>query len=126
MEQIHKYRKFFLFSALVLLSISFIIKWLEMSAWCFWILLSTAILLKILFLIAVFSTKGFKPGLWLYFILAGVALILISMLFKTIFPVPILHKILFYGAISLKIIGLILMLFFKKEKVVIPTTNLHC
>jgi uncharacterized membrane protein len=55
-------------------------------------------------------------GLWLYLILAGVAMILVSMLFKNIFPLPVVRNILFYGAISLKISGLLLMFLQKKKK----------
>jgi hypothetical protein len=115
MKWIYNYRKLFLYSGLGILVVAFAVKWLEASVRYFWVLLCIAILCKALFLIAVLSDKAFKPSRWLYFILAGVAMILISMLFKTIFPVPILHKILFYGAISLKTTGLILMIFSKKK-----------
>jgi hypothetical protein len=96
-----------------ILVVSFIVKWAGASLYYFWILLFAAIVFKTLFLIATVSKKGFKPRLWLYFILTGVALILISMLFKTTFPV--LYKILFYGAISLKATGLVLMILSKKR-----------
>ncbi|MDR1552391.1 MAG: hypothetical protein LBS69_02870 [Prevotellaceae bacterium] len=113
MKTIQKHRKLFLYSGLSILAVSFIVKWTGAPLYYFHILLCTAIVLKMLFLIAVVSIKGFKPGLWFYFILAGVAMILISMLFKTAFP--ILYKILFYGAIALKTAGLILMILHKKN-----------
>ncbi|MDR2058157.1 MAG: hypothetical protein LBP83_07765 [Dysgonamonadaceae bacterium] len=109
MKQKQKPNKVFLYSGLGILFIAFTFHWAGMPAYYFGVLLSIAIVFKTLFLISVFRLKGFKPSPWLYFILAGVAMILISLLFKTIFPIPVLHKILFYGAISLKITGLILM-----------------
>ncbi|MDR2293046.1 MAG: hypothetical protein LBE11_06180 [Prevotellaceae bacterium] len=110
-----KHKKSFLYAGLGILAVSFIVKWLGAPLYCFLILLCMAIVLKSFFLISVISAKGFKPNLWFYFILAGVCMILISMLFKTIFHVTAVHKILFYGAISLKTTGLILMIFCKKH-----------
>ena len=101
----------FLYSGLGVLGIAFVAKWLDASVCCFGILLGVAITLKLLFLISLFREKGFKPSLWLYLILAGVATILLSMLFKNIIPMPVLYSVLFYGAIALKISGLILMLY---------------
>jgi hypothetical protein len=115
MKGIYKYRKLFLYSGLGILVVSFTVKWLGAPVYYFWLLLGIAILLKALFLASVFSVKGFKPSLWLSFILTGVAMILISMLFKTIFPASILYKIFFRGAIILKTAGLILLIFSKKE-----------
>jgi hypothetical protein len=113
MKKNQKPNKLPLYAGLCLLLVAFTVKFMGMSDYCFWILLGVAITFKTFFIISVFKTKGFKPAMWLYFILTGVAVILISMLFKTIFPVPILHKILFYIAISLKITGLILMFYSK-------------
>jgi uncharacterized membrane protein YbaN (DUF454 family) len=110
-----KPNKVFLYSGLGILLIAFTFQWAGMSTYYFWVLLSIAIVFKAFFLVSVFRLKGFKPSLWLYFILAGVAMILISLLFKTIFPIPVLYKILFYGAISLKITGLILMILSKMK-----------
>ncbi|MDR2384866.1 MAG: hypothetical protein LBD80_04275 [Tannerella sp.] len=115
MKKIQKRRKSFLYIGLGILAIAFITKQTGAPAICFWILFFVAILLKTFFLIAVVSAKEFKPRLWLYFILTGVVMILISMLFKTAFFLPFLYKILFYGAISLKVTGLILMIFSKKQ-----------
>jgi hypothetical protein len=108
--------KIFLYIGLGLLSIAVFVRWTGMFAYGFYPLLGMAILFKISFLVSVFRTKGFKPALWIYFILAGVAVIFISLLFKTIFPAPLLRNILFYGAIVLKITGLILLLLSKKNK----------
>lgn len=104
--------KVFLYSGLALLAIAFIIRYLGVgvSFYLFWILFGIAILLKALFLVGTFSKKGLKAGKWLCFILAGVILIFVSMVFKYLYPVPLLRDILFYGAITLKVIGLILML----------------
>jgi uncharacterized membrane protein HdeD (DUF308 family) len=115
LKQIKKHRKLLLYTGLAILAISFILKWAGAPMCFFWILFCIAITLKISFLITVFLSKEFKPGCWLYFILAGIAMILISMLFKKAFPVPALYKILFYGAISLKTTGLILMIFSRNE-----------
>ncbi|MDR2127073.1 MAG: hypothetical protein LBP63_09625 [Prevotellaceae bacterium] len=115
MEKIRKHKKTFLYGGLGLLFVSFAVKWLGVSIYCFWILFCMAIILKALFLICAFSSKGFKPGLWLYLILAGAVMILISMIFKTAVPVPVLHKILFYGAVSLKTAGLLLMIFYRQK-----------
>jgi dolichyl-phosphate-mannose--protein O-mannosyl transferase len=108
--------KILLYTGLGLLSLAVSVRWTGIFAYCFYPLLVMAILFKISFLVSVFRTKGFQPALWIYFILAGVAMIFISMLFKTVFPAPLLRNILFYGAILLKIIGLILMLRSKKNK----------
>jgi uncharacterized membrane protein HdeD (DUF308 family) len=114
-KQIQKHKKILLYTGLGLLAISFVLKWAGAPAGWFRILFCIAILFKVSFLIAVFSSKKFRPGWWLYLILAGVVLILISMLIKTVFPIPALYKILFYGAISLKITGLIFMIFSKNK-----------
>jgi hypothetical protein len=100
MKQKQKPNKILLYSCLGILLIAFIFQWTGPPSYYFWILLGFAIVFKTLFLISVFRLKGFKPSLGLYFILTGVAMILISLLFKTIFPLPVLYKILFYGAIS--------------------------
>ncbi len=102
--------KLFLYSGLSLLLIAIIIRWCGVPS-VIWIpTFCTAILLKAIFLFTAFRTKGFKISLWLTFIIIGVAMILVSLLFKYIFPIPQLRNILFYGAITLKVSGLILML----------------
>jgi hypothetical protein len=98
-----------------MLLIAFTAKWTGAPPYCFIILFGIAISLKSIFLILVFREKGFKPSLWLYLILAGVALMLLSILFKNTFQMPVLNKILFYGAIMLKMSGLVLMLFSKRK-----------
>ncbi|MDR1197629.1 MAG: hypothetical protein LBK94_01260 [Prevotellaceae bacterium] len=116
MKQIQKHKKTFLYIGLGILTIAFVFKLTAAPAYYFWILLSTALIFKMFFLTAVFSEKGFKLSLWLCLILTGVVLILASMLFKTVFPIPALHKALFYVAISLKVTGLLLMIFSKRQK----------
>ena len=106
-----KQSKAFLYIGLVTLLFALISRWTGLPASCFWVLFSIAILSKSLFLFFSFREKGFKPQRWLYFILTGVALILLSMPFKTIVPIPWVYKILFYCAITLKATGLVLLLF---------------
>ena len=105
----------FLYSGLAMLLFAFLCKWAGMPGYCFWGLFVMAIALKTLFLVFAFRKNGFKPKPWFYFILAGVALILLSMLFKTAIPIPVVYKILFYGAITLKVAGLLLMLFSRRK-----------
>ncbi len=117
-------RKIYLFIGLGILLIAFVVKWADTPLFYFRILLGVVILFKSIFLIFVFREKGFKPALWLYLILSGVAMILLSMLFKNIILIPALNKTLFYGAITLKISGLVLMLHSKKSQVIeITNTN---
>ena len=101
-------RVYFLYSGLGILIISLIVKWLDLSLCCFWILMGVAIALKFLFLVSIFREREFKPSLWLYLILTGVAMILLSLLFKNIIPVPVVYRVLFFGAITLKVSGLII------------------
>ncbi len=102
--------KLFLYVGLSLLIVAVMIRWLEVSS-AIWIpVFCIAILLKGVFLVNVFRFKGFNMSLWLTLILIGVILILISLLFKYVFPVPVVRNILFYGAITFKISGLALML----------------
>jgi hypothetical protein len=110
MKQTRKPKRAFLYGGLGVLLVAFAAKWTGMAAYCFWTGLGIAVALKTLFLISVFRAGKFRPGLWFYLILTGIGLILISLLFKTVFPVPLLYQILFYGAISFKVSGLILML----------------
>ena len=111
-----KSKQTLLYSGLGLLLVALIVRWTGVSVICFWILFCAAIALKAFFLISVFREKGFKPKLWLYLILAGVVVIFVSMLFKSVFPMPVLYKILFYCAIILKMAGLGLMVFSEKRK----------
>jgi len=108
--------KAFLFSGLAMLMLAFFCKWTELPTYCFWILLGIAIALKTLFLLSVFRT-GFKPNKGFYFILTGVGMMVVSMFFKYFYPIASLGKILFYGAITLKIAGLIMMIMHKRNNV---------
>jgi hypothetical protein len=108
--------KIFLYGGLTLLFTAFAIRWLrpDIPLVYFGVLLGMAIILKSIFLIATFRRKGFKPALWHYFILTGVIMILLSLLFKHVYPVPPVQLTLFYGAIILKVSGLILLIMQKK------------
>jgi len=116
MKRFRELKKLFLFIGLGILLIAFIFKWSDAAVCYFRTLLGIAIFFKLLFLISVFRAKGFKLNLWFGLMLSGVAMILLSMLFKTTFPIPILYSILFYGAIMLKVLGLVLMLFSQRKK----------
>ncbi|WP_280743583.1 MULTISPECIES: hypothetical protein [unclassified Parabacteroides] len=108
--------KYCLYAGLSLLAAAILLRWLVAGfpLFAFWTLMGVAILLKSIFLVNVFREKGFRPALWLYLILAGVCLILLSMLFKYVFVLPLLRNILFFGAILLKISGLALLLIQRK------------
>ncbi|MDR2424070.1 MAG: hypothetical protein LBD59_05010 [Prevotellaceae bacterium] len=104
-----KYKRPLLYSGLTFMLLSFTGKWiLNMPNIMFYIFLGIAITCKTLFLLSVIRANGFKLDVGLYFILTGVGLMLISMLFKTIIPIPVLQQILFYTAILLKVTGIIL------------------
>jgi hypothetical protein len=105
----------FLYAGIGLLLTAFSAKWLGVSMCYFWILLAAAITSKITFLMIALRRKSVRPGLWLYLILAGIAMILASLLFKHIFPMPLVRNILFFGAIFLKVTGLALMLAGKEK-----------
>jgi hypothetical protein len=104
--------KIFLYGGLTLLLTAFAVRWLSpgVPAVYFWLLLGMAITLKSVFLVNVFRKKDFKPALWLYLILAGVLMILVSFLFKHAYPIPPVRLTLFYGAIILKVSGLVLLI----------------
>ncbi len=108
--------KVFLYSGLALLLIAFIIRWAEIGIpyYLFWIVFGMGILLKAAFLVNTFRVKDLKFSLGLYFIIAGVILIFLSLVFKYIYPAVLIRNILFYGAITLKIMGLALLLIQKK------------
>ena len=116
MSRPRKSKKQLLYIGLGILFVAIIFKWLGVAVCYFRTLLGVAIFFKLLFFVSVFRAKGFKLNLWLGLILSGVAMILLSMLFKTTFPIPVLRDVLFYGAIMLKISGLVLMLFSQRKK----------
>jgi len=102
--------KLFLYGGLFFLGIAIILRWQGVS-YFYWIPpFFLAIGLKVIFLFNIFREKEFKLTLWLTLILIGVALIFISLLFKYVFYLPLVRQILFYSAISLKVVGLIVML----------------
>lgn len=103
-------RQLLLYTGLGLLALSFAVRRAGAEAYVFRILFGAAVAFKALFLIRVFRAKGFRGGRGLYFILAGVALILLSIPFRTILPLPALQKTLFYTALFLKATGLCLMI----------------
>ena len=112
--------KLFLYSGLSLLTVAIVTRSLG-APFMVWILtLSVAVLLKGVFVTNIIRSKDFKISLWLILIIIGVLMILLSLVFKYIYPVPFLRNILFYGAILLKVSGLFLMFvqkihFSKKE-----------
>ncbi|MDL2257506.1 hypothetical protein LJC06_04805 [Bacteroidales bacterium OttesenSCG-928-I14] len=107
--------KVFLYTGLTLLFISLLIRGLGVTTGIWLPVFCVAILLKVIFLYNVFNTKGFKMSLWLGLILIGVALILISMIFRYLYPITLLRNILFYAAITFKVAGLVVMI---KDKMV--------
>jgi len=109
-------RSLFLYTGLSLLLVSIIIRRFGVSAFVWMLILSIAILLKVIFLINIIRSRKFKISLGLILIFIGVTMMLISTLFKYVFPVLWLRNILFYGAITLKISGLIISVFSKQSK----------
>jgi len=112
---LRKNNRLLLYIGLSLLAVSLITRWAGVPSTVWIPMFCLAILLKATFLINVFHAKGFKMSLWLLLILIGVAMILLSLIFKSVYPVEWLRNILFYGAITLKVSGLILMLAQKKH-----------
>lgn len=108
--------KAFLYAGLALLLIAFIIRWAGIGAsyYLFWGVLGIAIVFKSIFLVLTFCEKGLKLSWGLRLILIGVLLIVLSLIFKYIIFLPLIRDILFYGAIMLKITGLILLITQKK------------
>lgn len=100
--------KLYLYTGLSLLFIALLIRWAGGAAICWIPIFSLAIVLKAAFLFLIIRSRKFKWSLWLILILIGVAMMLASLLFKYIYPIPLLRNILFYGAIILKITGLVL------------------
>lgn len=116
MDQLQNYKKWFLFSGLGFIVFAFSIRWLSVTpAYCFWGLLCIAIMLKSTFLLlSVKEEGGLQLNAGLYFILAGVATILLALVLKATGTTPLLYKLLLYGAITLKVTGLILIIRGKK------------
>lgn len=108
--------KLFLYFGLALLLVAIIGRHVGLSNLVWIPIFSLALLLKGIFLFNVFRAKGLKMDLSLILIITGVFLILISLIFKFIFPILWLRNILFYGAITLKVTGLIIKITSKKTK----------
>lgn len=98
-------RMIFLYCGLGLLALSLILKPFVPSA-VFTIMLVAAISLKVMFLAFTFRVKGFNFSRGLKLILAGVVTILVSMLIKNREVERWIYYTLFYGAISMKVLGL--------------------
>lgn len=98
------------YSALALLFIAFAIKWIGAPIYYFWILIAVVVFLKLFFVLFLFKEKKLKPGIGLYLIMTGVALILASLALDKIFFTLSIHKVLFYIAITLKITGIAMIL----------------
>lgn len=94
--------------ALLLLFAAMLLKYFGAPNAIFWTLFGMAILLKVLFLITILSSKGFKMTIGMYLILIGVLIILVSILLKWFPNLFVLQRILFFLAITLKVSGLIL------------------
>lgn len=97
------------------LALSLVLRGVGSNPWLWLPIFVVAILLKVVFLFNTFRAKEFKFTPSLLLICIGVVMILVSLLFKSVFDVPLLRDILFYGAIALKITGLVLM-FIEKIK----------
>ena len=110
-----KGNKSFLYIGLSILAAAFVVQWTDGSLALSYALLGIAIIFKVIFLINVFRAKGFRPNPGFYMILIGVTMILTSLLFKKLIPIPILQKLLFGGAIALKIFGVVLMIIDSKK-----------
>ncbi|MCD7930370.1 MAG: hypothetical protein LUH15_02830 [Tannerellaceae bacterium] len=102
-------RKKILFSGLFIFLLAGLGFALGLPAVICWMLLAGGIGLKMFFLFYTFRSPGFKMSAGMYMILTGVGLILLSMLFKTVYPFPLIRTILFYSAIALKISGVVLL-----------------
>ncbi|MDR0794815.1 MAG: hypothetical protein LBE79_01990 [Tannerella sp.] len=108
-------KKILLYAGLGMLALAYSVKWLDAPVYYFWILFGLAITFKVLFLIAALRSKHFRAGLWLYMILAGVALIMVSFIFKHFFSIPMIQNLLIYCAITLKLCGIMLMFWENRE-----------
>ncbi|MCC8152948.1 MAG: hypothetical protein LIP01_01265 [Tannerellaceae bacterium] len=109
-------KKIFLFSGLFFLASSGIVFLSGLSQTMGIVLMGAGICMKSLFLLQLFTAPDFKMSRELYLILTGVILILISLLFKYLYPLPLLRNILFYTAIILKVSGVCLLFFHKKPQ----------
>jgi hypothetical protein len=109
--------KVFLYTGLGILLLALVIRGLGGPSILWISVLCIAIIFKIIFLVLALYGSKFKLELWLIFILVGVLMILISLLFKYVFPIVWLRNVLFYGAISLKVTGLVMMMISKLKTV---------
>jgi hypothetical protein len=103
-----KINKICLYGGLSLLIVAFAVYGIMGGGAAFYLLLTAAIILKSIYLIMTFRQKGIRLTLGMTLILIGVVMILISLLFKSLIPISWLHNLLFYGAITLKVLGLLL------------------
>jgi hypothetical protein len=100
----------FLFGGLLFIFVAMAVLWTGGSFAYYGSLLGIGILFKAIFLGFVFREKGFRWNFGLTLILIGVVMIFLSLLFKTIFPFPVVRNVLFYGAIAMKVSGLVLVI----------------
>jgi len=107
--------KVFIYAGLCFLVISFVAQWLGAPTYLSLILRGLGVLLKVIFIIATLRSKTVRVGLWFYLIMTGVLMILVSLLFRNVVPIPIMRYIFFYGAISFKVTGLLMLLIRKKH-----------
>jgi hypothetical protein len=106
----------FLYTGLIFLAIAFAVKWFCPAPWvfCYWVLLGVGIVFKCIFLVGVLLRRETKPGVWVWLILLGVVMMLVSFVFKGLYPVTVVRWMLFYGAIVLKVSGVGLMMMRRK------------
>lgn len=109
------HRRKFLFVGLGLLACAGLLRWLHVPSPYTHILFGMAIFCKATFLVvSLFFKKASRKALPLKLIVVGVILMLLSLPFKNLFPVPILHKGMFYVAIAIKVFALFLLIFRKR------------
>ncbi len=109
-------RKLSLFTGLTLLLVAACLYWTGQPSSVYLCVFGAAIVFKSLFLYQTLRAPGFKMSIAMYMILAGIALILASLLFKNIYPQPVIRNILFYTAIALKVSGVSWLLYRQKRK----------
>ena len=111
-----KQKRTILYGGLLLLGMAVFLRWIGLSSPYWELLFGAGILLKVLFLVLTIRAKESKFYPWLCFLLPGVVLMLLSLLLKAVFPDSIIRMPLFIGSITLKTIGLLLIIFTSKNK----------
>ncbi len=102
-------RKIYLFTGLAFFGIASLVLLAGWHPAWFWVLLGAGVSMKVAFLFCTFRRPDFKMSAPIYMILIGVATILVSLLFKSLVPLPVVRAVLFYMAIALKVGGVVLL-----------------